>query len=249
MKSIPNLLFPIIFLISLVSSEKLTEAVFYKADPLVYTVDFCSQVQVNDFLEAIKPETSKEANKPKAFKTLFDACKGRFLHDALMAKQIIIPMVDTENTEYLPLLLDQVDLLDSNDEIENMVNHFFTLNISPSENEYFFQVRNPDRAMAYLLAYTKVSKENLESLRNTMENLKNHPSPGEYSDAKSVNRSIAVLDKYLKSPETVGNRKFLLAAKNEVASGSNWMILAVVLGIGAILAVVLGVLWKYRQVK
>lgn len=231
---------------------KLTETVFYKADPLIYTVDFCAKIEAKDFLEAIKPDTTKEANKAVAFKALFDGCRGRFLHDAAMAKHIIIPMVDTENTEHLPLLLDQPTLIDSNPEIENIVQHLFTINLSQNEKEYFFQVRNPDRALAYLLAYTKVSKDNVGRLRDMMENLKNHVSASQYVDAKSVHRSISVLDKYFqtKSEET-GDRKFLLPVKketnSETGSGSVWMAVSIILGIGSILAVILGFLWKFKQ--
>lgn len=239
--------------------QRLTETIFYGADRLIYTPEFCSNIKAKDLLVAIKPDLTKESKKKSvAFKVLFDGCRGTFMHDALMAKQIIIPMVDTENTDHLPLLLDQPNLLDLNPEIENIVQHLFTLNINPSEQEreFFFQVRSPERALAILLAFTKVSKENLGVIREMLENLRNHPSPSQYSDAKCVDKSIDILDNYLNSKtKETGDRKLLpkyspsSSDKSTKGAGSIWMTLAVIAGIGSILAIVLGLLWKFKGGK
>lgn len=262
-------LVPFLYLFTLTSctsTGKLTEEVFYKADVSQYTVDFCSKVTSNDFILAIKA-ANKEKEKPAAFKAFFDGCRNRFLYDAEMAKHVIVQMVYTGNTEYLPLLLDKgqkmtskpgdpvYDNIDMDKEIVKLVEYYlFVVNAFPTENtrQYFFLLRNPERSLSYILAYTNVSKSKLEELRDLLENLSNHPSKSEYADAKSINRAIALVDGYLKKPETVGNHKFLLPAKvqdqrvNEQESGTWGMIIGVILSVGAILAIVLGLLWKLK---
>lgn len=258
-------LVPFLYLFTLTSCT-LTEEVFYKADVSQYTVDFCSKVTSNDFILAIK-STNKEKEKPAAFKAFFDGCRNRFLYDSEMAKHVIVQMVYTGNTEYLPLLLDKgqkmsskpgdpvYDNIDMDNEIVKLVEFYlFVVNAFPTENtrQYFFLLRNPERSLAYILAYTNVSKSKLEELRDLLENLSNHPSKSEYADAKSIDRAIALVDGYFKKPETVGNHKFLLPAKvqgqrvNEQESGTWGMIIGVILSVGAILAIVLGLLWKLK---
>ena len=102
------LLSTILTLFSSVHTLRLTEEIFYKADTLLYTPELRSSLQANDFLQSIRPlESAAESAKSKAFKTLFDACRGQLLYDGRMGKNVIVPMVDTGNTEYLPLLLDR----------------------------------------------------------------------------------------------------------------------------------------------
>lgn len=229
--------------LSSVHSVKLNEEIFYKADTLVYTPEFCSNLTAFDFLHSIRPNdsehaTSYDAQKAKAFKTLFDACRDRLLYDATMTKNVIVPMVDTGNTEYLPLLLDRgmikrpkhvhthtkdkknatqmeevYNNLDLTPEIKSIILHLFGVNISPTPKtiQYFFQVRHPDRALAYLLAYGQLEgKESLEEVRDLLENIKGHVAVGEYTDAKCIERACKLVDGYLKSPKTVGNHKFNL---------------------------------------
>lgn len=253
-----------------ITSARFTEEVFYKADVTKYTVDFCSKVTSNDFILAIK---SKHENMEKltAFKAFFDGCRNRFLYDAEMAKHVIVQMIYTGNTEYLPILLDKgqkmtskpaepaFDNVDMDKEIVKLVEHYlFMVNAFPTEGttQYFFLLRHPERALAYLLAYTNVSKPQMERVRELLENLSNHPSKSEYVDAKSIDKAIQLVDEYLRKPETVGNHKFLLPAKVEDAqkklnhsSGSLYMVFGVILGVGSILAVVLGLLWKFKGVK
>lgn len=248
------------------TTSKLTEEVFYKADVSQYTVDFCSKVTSNDLILAIK-SADKEKEKPAAFKAFFDGCRNRFLYDAEMAKHVIVQMVYTGNTEYLPLLLDKgqkmtskpgdpvYDNIDMDKEIIKLVEYYlFVVNAFPTENtrQYFFLLRHPERPLAYILAYTNVSKSKLEELRDLLENLSNHPSKSEYADAKSIDRAIALVDGYLKKPETVGNHKIVLPAKaqdqrvKEQESGTWGMIIGVILSVGAILAIVLALLWKLK---
>jgi hypothetical protein len=249
------------------STLKLTEEVFYKADISQYTVDFCSKVTSNDFILSVK-SSNRENEKPAAFKAFFDGCRNRFLYDADMAKHVIVQMVYTGNTEYLPLLLDKgqkltstpgaptYDNIDMDKEIIKLVEYYlFVVNAFPTENthQYFFLLRHPERSLAYILAYTNVSKSRLEELRDLLENLSNHPSKSEYVDAKSIDKAIILADGYLKKPELVGNHKFLLSTKviedeqfNEKDSGDWIMIFGIILSFGAVLAIVLGLLWKLQ---
>ena len=194
-------------------------------------------MKATDFLHSIRPnelEGSWDSDKAKAFKTLFDACRDRLLYDATMAKNVIVPMVDTGNTEYLPLLLDRgiikrpkhsntkptkknpVEMeevynnLDLSPEIKSIILHLFGVNITPtpSTNQYFFQVRNPERALAYLLAYGNVDDgELVGEVRDLLENIKGHVAVGEYVDVKCIERACRLVDGYLKTPKSLGNHK------------------------------------------
>ena len=276
-------------------SLRLTEEIFYKADTLLYTPEFCSSLQATDFLLSIRP-TKQSGDyreiKSKAFKTLFDACRGRLLYDATMAKNVIVPMVDTGNTDYLPLLLDQgvikgpktklanhqdskdkhpvegkelpYNNLDLSPEIKSLTLHLFGVNISPSPstNQFFFQVRNPDRALAYLFAFAKIDKEAVEEVRDLLENFKEHVQIGEYVDARSIRRAVRIVDEYLRNPSAIGNHKINLPpSKNTTDDDDDYedlqissstlasLILkgvGIVLGFGTMAAVVL-VLWKNQQ--
>ena len=263
------ILFPLLatFLFTIISSTKLTEEVFYKADVSQYSVEFCSKVTSNDFILAIQTLNSREKEKPAAFKAFFDGCRNRFLYDAEMAKHVVVQMVYTGNTEYLPLLFDKgqkmtskpgdpiYDNIDMDKEIIKLAEYYlFVVNAFPTEDthQYFFLLRHPERALAFILAYTNVSKSRLEELREFLENLSNHPSKSEYADTKSIDNAIELVDGYLKKPEKVGNHKFLLSAKveddqvKEKETGTWIMIMGVILSAGAVLAIVLGILWKFR---
>lgn len=256
------------FSLTVIASTKLTEEVFYKADVSQYTVEFCSKVTSNDFILAIKSLNNREKDKPAAFKAFFDGCRNRFLYDAEMAKHVVVQMVYTGNTEYLPFLFDKgqkmtsrpgdpsYDNIAMDKEIIKLVEYYlFLVNAFPTEDthQYFFLLRHPERALAYILAYTNVSKSRLEELREFLENLSNHPSKSEYADTKSIHKAIKLVDDYLKNPEKVGNHEFLLSAKarddqvKEKETGTWIMIMGVMLSSGAVLAIVLGLLWKFKD--
>lgn len=277
---------------------RLTEEVFYKADTLLYTPEFCSALQASDFLHSIRPLAPAESStataatelKTRAFKTLFDACRGRLLFDGIMAKNVIVPMLDTGNTEYLALLLDQgiknpeddppkdpkekkrsdkqqqqhppvFNNLDLSSEIKSLTLHLFGVNISPSPstNHFFFQVRNPDRALAYLFAYTHLEREAVEEVRELLENVSNHVAVGEFADARSITRAIKLIDGYLSAPKTIGNHKVKLSVlrKDEVIESDSLVstlastvlkVLGLILGFGTVATIVF-VLWKNQQSK
>lgn len=279
------LVLSVILSLSLVHSLRLTEEVFYKADTLLYTPEFCSSLQATDFLHSIRPTDSTDSTpKAKAFKTLFDACRGRFLFDGIMAKNVIVPMLDTGNTEYLPLLLDQgtkvghnedpnpnyrkqsdpvtYNNLDLSSEIKSLTLHLFGVNLSPSPatTQFFFQVRTPDRALAYLFAYTHLEKEAVEEVRELLENVSNHVTVGEYADAKSIRRAIKLVDNYLRAPKTIGNHKVNLSVlkKEDSDCAESEIIpytylasiilngLGIILGFGT-MATIAFILWKKQQ--
>ena len=255
-----------IIMISHLNDAKLTEVIFYQSDPLIYTPEFCKSITNRDFIESIirsEPKKETETDKPKAFKTLFDSCKDWFLYDAAMAKNIIVPIVDTDNSEYLPILLDRsekmtenfvkLNNLDMTSEILSIVLHLFTVNISPNLPEYFFQTRHPETALAHLLTYTTVTKAALGDGREALEAFNNHAMPGQYSDSNSVEKAIRIVDEYLAHPETIGNHKpqvFLVEVGNKSKKftqpkGGHWITtVGIILGMASILAIVLGLLWK-----
>ena len=269
-----NLFILIASLFFILTNAELTEEIFYKADANQYTKDFCSKITANDFISTVKTN-HRDAEKPAAFKTLFGSCRDRFLHDSEMAKHIIVLMVYTGNTEYLPDLLDRgvkkdikaaagntakepvYDNINMDKEIVKLVEYYlFVVNAfpAPDTTQYFFLIRHPERALAYILAYTEVSEsKKLEELRSVLENFNNHPSKGQYTDAKSIEEAISLVDKYLSKSETVGNHKFLLPAKIEddkvesKESGDIVMIFGIILGSASILAVVLGLLRKFNS--
>lgn len=226
----------LIFYSSSIQSTRLTEEIFYKADKLLYTPEFCSSLKAVDFVYSIRPIPSRTRDaKTKAFKTLFEACRSKLLYDANMAKHVIVPMVDTKNSEYLPLLLDQgmikeseslkkypgemkevYNNIDLSPEIKSIVFHLFGINLSPSPTtlHYFFQVRHPDLALAYILAYSKVGKEDIGEIRDMMENIKEHVGLGEYADDICVKSAIGLLDWYFMNPNRIGNHKVNLSILN-----------------------------------
>jgi hypothetical protein len=252
-----------------VASANLNENTFYKADVNQYTPELCLKITANDFILAIK-SNEREAEKPAAFKALFDGCRNRFLYDGEMAKHIIVQMAYTGNTEHLPLLLNKgirktigtgkdvkfvYDNLEMDKDIIKLVEYYlFVVNAFPTDDtrQYFFLLRKPERALAYILAYTNISKFRLEEVRELLENFSNHPSKSEFADSRSIDRAIELVDGYLKKPETVGNHKFMLSVKvskteESHESGDWFMIIGIFLGLGSVLSIVLGLLWKFKS--
>lgn len=247
------------FSLTLIVNGKLTKSIFYQPNPQIYhQKDFCKSVHYRDFLAVIEPDSQgrkAEEDKIRGFRALFDACRWWFLQDAIIAKSVIIPMIDTENTEHLPLLLQDKESkrqLDLSEEFFVIVEHLYTVNPQSSHKstDYFFQTRNPEKAVAYLLAHTKISQEALEQVRVFLEAINNHCSGTHYQDSNSVSTSIAIINRYLAHPETVGNGKVVDLAKigsSGRETGGNWtMVIGIVLGLSAIGAIVLGILWKSK---
>lgn len=258
------------------ASISFTEKLFYEAEPLTYSKEFCKTITANQFHDAIKSET-EESKKSTAFKLLFDGCRHRFLEDAIIAKSLIIHMVDSGNTKYLPILLDQgvidseivqkkekliVDPLkikfknlDLTQQFIEIFEHLYAANTAKTD----FIVRAPHQALDNLLAYTKIDVKEVEKAKARLDNLKDLGSIHKFVDPVSVSYSRKIVKKYLNNPELLGNHQpQAKKIKNSVNYSENLkeggifnFIVGgfVILAIGSIVAVVVGLLWKLKTLN
>lgn len=261
------------------ASSSFTEKLFYDAVFLPKTNEFCKTITANNFYNAIKSEKAEET-KTTAFKFLFDCCGYLFLEDAIMAKSIIIHMVDSGNTKYLPIFLNQGTIaiegkpnetydksipdtlkikynnIDLTQEFIEIFEHLYTANTSKTD----FESRLPHQALDYILAYTDVDTKLVETAKERLGKLNNLVPNNNLIDSASLSLSMKIIERYLKSPELIGNHKPQAAETEKyepintstsptlklTESGDFIVVGIVILAIGSIIAVVLGLLWKLK---
>ena len=259
------------------ASISFTEKLFYEAEPSTYSKEFCKTITANQFHDAIKSEIKEESKKATAFKLLFDGCGHRFLEDAIIAKSLIIHMVDSGNTKYLPILLDQgvieSNVNDSNEKLSadplkikyknldltqqfiEIFEHLYAANTAKTD----FIVRKPHQALDNLLAYTKIDVKEVEKAKARLDNLKDLGSFHRFVDPVSVSYSRKIVKKYLNNPELLGNHQpqaekieNSVNSSDNLNEDGNFSFITgsfVILAIGSIAAAVVGLLWKLKTSK